>query len=234
VDDIKNPGPGALFASDKCDFQVRGPLDQLRPRRGWLFASDKCDFAVRGPDLDVAGRSVPNQVGVGTRTPDVTLRMSSDKCDWRVVADAAQVRRPIGESPKITWPKGLEGQPGRVIASDKCDWRILSAVQRGGVQFDTGIARPTFRGSLQSSKCEWSVRAAGGRFGLTRPPHVDAWLRADKCDFSLHVQVGLSGGPAVQFRVAGSDKCDFRIDDFRRSEDGTAWRPVRVDDTKKG
>jgi hypothetical protein len=154
--------------------------------------SDKCDFAAVSGSPVRAGSAELSIGPAGQR-----MRMDSDKCDWRVLTPAVQVR---GPSAAVTDDLQAHFPSGRLrMDSDKCDWRV---------RFDDNQQRD-FR--VATSGADWSVRMTGAWPGMSTPPRLRAEMESDKCDFAIRVEVGMQGGPTYRLRGVGSDKCDFRI-----------------------
>jgi len=166
--------------------------------------------------------------------------LSSDKCDFRVEAEALDLRGQIA-------PEGLRisaGLPhaGVRIDSAKCDWRVgsLPADPFGGI----GVAgRPTFD-QLRSAKRDWLTasdvvsRPAARVISAERTVDIVAVgerfradVGSDKCDWRFAGRDEIRdadfrvSGERMDLRVSGrgfggamsSDKCDWMI--FTRGEE---------------
>jgi hypothetical protein len=186
--------------------------EDLGSRPPQLMPSDKCDFAAipANPTRSASAELIIGDVGQ-------RMRIDSDKCDWRVVTPAIQVR---GPSTAVTDDLQANSTAGRLrMDSDKCDWRVrfddrqerVFRAEVAGPEFELRGSTGPVRGELRSSKCDWSVEMTGSWPGMRTPPRLRAEMDSDKCDFALRVEVGLQSGPMYRLRAIGSDKCDFRI-----------------------
>ena len=113
-----------------------------------------------------------------------SVRIDSDKCDWRIAA-----------------AKKLPPRRHLHPVADKCDG--------GELRLDPGVLRfggvnRRFGGAVASDKCEWRLRG----FDDIYTADVKVLGR------QLQVSVGLKNGQRLRFSGASSDKCEFHLRDF--------------------
>jgi hypothetical protein len=203
----------------------QGPV----PQAGRGIGSSKCDFAVPVTAVSQLGRAELT-LGSGRQT----MRMDSDKCDWRIATPTLQAR---GSLLDVAEDLQANFGAGRLrMDSDKCDWRVAvdDTVKRSvnvataGRQLEVRNRSGGLRGEMRYGKSDWVFEMSGARPGMKTPPLVRAEMMSDKCDFNIRLEVGVLGGPSVRMRAMGSDKCDFRIVEYPEDVRGTA-RPDQPD-----
>ncbi len=191
-------GKGSLgnvtVSSSKCDWMVSTRIG-THVGRGDMIESDfvgrfgfgkvnvsssKSDWSIRTPTVDASGHKSAALSGLEARfTPGGTIGVASSKCDWSIRSN----------------PFDAETVAGSLVSD-----------------FKGRLGRN--RVTLSSSKCDWSIQVLGDRVRARRPPTFRSSVSSSKCDFTLNMDFGLHEGPRYRVRAVGSDKCDFRVIDF--------------------
>jgi|GEM_PF-4720155 len=106
--DSRIAGAHASMGSSKCDFRIDSRMDAVMPLR------------------------------VHTEGPAVSMRLSSDKCDWQIQAGGNA--RATVKGPKLD----------ARLSSDKCDFKLH-------IRFGLEGAKNIYVGAISSSKCDFRI-----------------------------------------------------------------------------
>jgi len=230
IDTVAQRFRGSL-AGDPAEWAVRGQMPGFRG----VISSDKCDWRIASESVFAMGPVGGFAQELRLPLPSGRMRMDSDKCDYRVQLNTATTRGDLAVRQSGVDFSSFDRGIGGAVASSKCDWRIRAfdevfraAASANRQSLDVEATARTFRGMMESSKCDWSIRAAGSIPEAVRPPQLSAELVTRGKGFDLQLTLGLKGGPALKVNVAGSDKCDFRVESIEESVDGKQWRQARL------
>jgi hypothetical protein len=191
------------------------------------LASDDTGFKVEGKGFVLTGRMPDGNLqsfeAVAGRT---RLQVSSDKCDWRISADVADLQAKVDVGGTRWSVGGRAGGFGGMVSSDKCDWRIrvnedlvtnpaeitLTRENISGA-LDLNANLPTMRLMASSSKCDWRIKF---RDMVSNPdPDARATL-INRTDLTLSGNLGgdmsdLTANMPGMRTMASSSKCDWNI-----------------------
>jgi hypothetical protein len=200
-----------------------------------LISSDKCEWRISSQSVFAAGRVGGTAEELRVPLAGGRLRLDSDKCDYRVQVNTATTRGDLAVRGPAFDFSGFNRGIGGGVASSKCDWQIRAfdevyraAASANRQSLDVEASAQNFRGMIASAKCDWSISAIGSLPQAIRPPEVHAELVSKGKGFDLELTLGLKGGPGLKVNIAGSDKCDFRVENIMESLDGKQWRSARL------